>query len=122
MRRGSYKEGDLKPHLIRYWLTPVQDEQIDQKVEEINNLYQQAPELAKAGECVVSTDELTGVQALERKHPGLPMQPGCQPENKKSANQDSKMSPEPDTKCPLGSFGNDLRLRIDVQSLCSYGG
>jgi len=24
----------------------------------------------------MSTDELTGVQALERKHPGLPMQPG----------------------------------------------
>lgn len=57
-------------------MTPVQDEQFDQKVEEINNLYQQAPELAKAGERVVSTDELTGVQALERKHPGLPMQPG----------------------------------------------
>jgi len=24
----------------------------------------------------VSTDELTGVQALERKHPGLPVAPG----------------------------------------------
>ena len=24
----------------------------------------------------MSTDELTGVQALERKHPGLPMAPG----------------------------------------------
>jgi transposase len=32
--------------------------------------------LAAAGERVVSTDELTGVQALERKHPGLPMVPG----------------------------------------------
>jgi hypothetical protein len=57
-------------------LTPVQDEQFDQKVEEINLLYQQATELAQQGECVISTDELTGVQALERKHPGLPMQPG----------------------------------------------
>lgn len=28
------------------------------------------------GERTVSTDELTGVQALERKHPGLPMVPG----------------------------------------------
>lgn len=28
------------------------------------------------GERFVSTDELTGVQALERKHPGLPMAPG----------------------------------------------
>jgi hypothetical protein len=29
-----------------------------------------------AGERVVSTDALTGVQALERKHPGLPLAPG----------------------------------------------
>jgi hypothetical protein len=33
---------------------------------------EQAPERAKQGERTVSTDELTGVQALERKHPGLP--------------------------------------------------
>ena len=39
-------------------------------------MYQQAPEKAQRGECVVSTDELTGVQALERKYPGLPMQSG----------------------------------------------
>lgn len=43
---------------------------------DINHLYQQAPELVAQGDQVVSTDELTGVQALERKHPNLPMQPG----------------------------------------------
>jgi len=36
--------------------------------------------LAAAGksnsEIVISTDEMTGVQAIERKHPGLPMAPG----------------------------------------------
>jgi transposase len=32
--------------------------------------------LAEQGERVVSNDELTGVQALERKHPGLPLRPG----------------------------------------------
>ncbi len=32
--------------------------------------------MAARGERVVSTDELTGVQALERKHPGLPLAPG----------------------------------------------
>jgi transposase len=32
--------------------------------------------LAKQGERVISNDELTGVQALERKHPGLPVRPG----------------------------------------------
>ena len=61
---------------MRYWLTPVHDEQFDEKVEDINSLYRQAPELAKKGERVLSTDELTGVQALERKHPTLPMAPG----------------------------------------------
>jgi len=39
-------------------------------------LYKQAPELAQKGEAVLSTDEMTGVQALERKHPGLPMAAG----------------------------------------------
>jgi transposase len=39
-------------------------------------LYQDAPALAQQAEQTVSTDELTGVQALERKHPGLPLAPG----------------------------------------------
>jgi transposase len=39
-------------------------------------VYQQAPSLAEQGERTMSTDELTGVQALERKHPGLPLAPG----------------------------------------------
>jgi len=61
---------------VRSWLTPAPDEQFDEKVEDINSLYHQAPELTKKGERVMSTDELTGVQALERKHAGLPMVPG----------------------------------------------
>jgi hypothetical protein len=32
--------------------------------------------LARQGERVISNDELTGVQALQRKHPGLPLRPG----------------------------------------------
>ncbi len=39
-------------------------------------MYRLAPALAARGERIVSTDELTGVQALERKHPGLPLAPG----------------------------------------------
>jgi len=39
-------------------------------------MYHQAPTLAEKGERVESVDEMTGVQALERKHPGLPMLPG----------------------------------------------
>ena len=40
------------------------------------DLYQAAPELHEAGVHVVSSDEKTGIQALERKHPDKPMQPG----------------------------------------------
>jgi hypothetical protein len=62
--------------LIRYWLTSSHEEDFDEKVDDINTLYQQAEALSQRGERVVTSDELTGVQALERKHPGLPMQPG----------------------------------------------
>jgi hypothetical protein len=44
-------------------------------VKAICALYE-APSLFEQGERTVSTDELTGVQALERKHPGLPLAPG----------------------------------------------
>ncbi len=39
-------------------------------------MYRAAPVLAEQGERVITTDELTGVQALERRHPGLPLAPG----------------------------------------------
>jgi transposase len=45
-------------------------------VADVNGLYRAAPQLTAAGERIMSTDELTGVQALERKHPGLPPAPG----------------------------------------------
>jgi len=62
--------------LVRLWLTSVPDEEFDEKVNDINTLYKKAPELDQDGEAVISTDELTGVQALERIYPGLPMAPG----------------------------------------------
>jgi transposase len=62
--------------LIRYWLTPAPDERFDEKIVGINRLYQQAQFLEQNGETVISTDEMTGVQALERKYPGLLMVPG----------------------------------------------
>jgi putative transposase len=55
---------------------PAEDPDFEAKVTNICELYREAPELATQGERVVSTDELTGVQALERKYPGLPMVPG----------------------------------------------
>jgi transposase len=38
--------------------------------------YREAPARVAAGERVISTDEMTGVQALERAAPGLPPRPG----------------------------------------------
>jgi transposase len=61
---------------MRYWLNAEPDPQADEKIADINHLYQTAQERAKRGEVVVSTDEMTGVQAREPKHPDLPMQPG----------------------------------------------
>ena len=49
---------------------------MDYKVADINTQYRQAPARAEQGERTLSTDELTGVQALERKHPDLPLAPG----------------------------------------------
>ena len=57
-------------------MTSEPDSQFDEKVQDINALYRHAPVLAQHGEAVMSTDELTGVQALEGKHPGLPLAPG----------------------------------------------
>jgi hypothetical protein len=57
-------------------LTSAQEPDFDAKVTDLCTLYQEAPALAERGERVLSTDELTGVQALERAHPGLPMVPG----------------------------------------------
>jgi len=42
----------------------------------VTSLYAQAAELLQAGERTLSVDEMTGIQALERKHPTLPMGPG----------------------------------------------
>lgn len=61
---------------MRSWLTPSADPQFDAKVDDVNALYRAAPALAEQGERIVSTDELTGVQALERTHPDLPVAPG----------------------------------------------
>jgi hypothetical protein len=39
-------------------------------------VYREAPKRVAAGERVISTDEMTGVQALERAAPGLALRPG----------------------------------------------
>lgn len=61
---------------MRYWLNPEPDPQADEKIADINQLYQTAQARAERGEAIVSTDEMTGVQALEPKHADLPLQAG----------------------------------------------
>ena len=71
-------EADLKPHRSRYWLNahPAEPVAFAQAVRTICNLYAQAPKLHAQGIHVVSTDEKTGIQALERKYAQLPMRAG----------------------------------------------
>ena len=57
------QSGDLRPHRVRQWLHSP-DPQFRQKVNEICELYRQAPK----GSVVLSVDEKTGIQAIERKH------------------------------------------------------
>jgi hypothetical protein len=69
------KEADLKPHRFRYWLTPKPDPAFDAKCADICEVYQAAAG-ADDSHRTVSIDEMTGIQALERAAPGLPMRPG----------------------------------------------
>src|SRR5260221_4816858 len=76
MRAICSKRGRGPPQRFRYWLNEVPDAQRDEKIRDGCETYARAVERAKDGERTISLDELTGVQALERKHPDLPMQLG----------------------------------------------
>ena len=69
----------MKPHRSQYWLNNKRDEnpeQFDAEVKIICDLYEQAPKLAEQGIHLLSTDEKTGIQALQRAQPIKPMKPG----------------------------------------------
>jgi transposase len=68
----------LQPHRSRYWLNanPLDPEAFREQSAAVCDLYEQAGRLAEQGIYVVSTDEKTGIQALERKYPDVPMGPG----------------------------------------------
>jgi transposase len=76
-RSGAFlKEAALQPHRVRGWLTSKPDPGFETKSADICAVYVQAPEAAEQGIRTVSIDEMSGVQALERAAPGLPMKPG----------------------------------------------
>jgi len=72
------KQADVKPHKSQYWLNPKIDDrqEYERKAKEICDLYLQAHELRERGVHLISTDEKTGMQALERIAPTKPMRPG----------------------------------------------
>ena len=72
-------EADLKPHRIRYWLNAKDkdDPTFVPQVQTVCATYAAAPELYAQGHThTISTDEMTGIQALERIAPTKGTQPG----------------------------------------------
>jgi transposase len=68
-------DADLKPHRSVYWLNS-HDPDFDAKAAAIGDLYVRSPILCRRGELVISTDEKTGMQVLQRKYPTQPIRPG----------------------------------------------
>ena len=66
---------DLQPHRSRYWLKS-HDPDFEAKALDVCGLYLQALALYRQDELVVSVDEKTGIQALERLHPTWRARPG----------------------------------------------
>jgi len=65
---------------VRYWLNSpdkrVCPEEFERRSRAVCEAYAAAPALHRQGTHTVSTDEKTGMQALERAAPTLPMRPG----------------------------------------------
>jgi transposase len=62
--------------LVRPWLNSEPDARFEARVIDVCQVYHDAAGLAQQFVRVLSTDEMTGVQALERKYPTLTMTPG----------------------------------------------
>jgi transposase len=73
---GRYlRAAALQPHKSRYWLNTTEKDPVlfQQQVEAVCDTYLEAPGLAGQRTHTVSSDEMTGIQALERNAPKRPM-------------------------------------------------
>jgi transposase len=61
----------LQPHRQTMWLTS-QDEEFREKRDDVLHVYYDTP----SDEHIICLDEKPGIQALERRHPDIPMEPG----------------------------------------------
>ena len=61
----------MQPHRNRYWLNAQRDDpaQFKQQVNQVCQLYKEAQQLQAQGVHIVSCDEMTGIQAIERAYP-----------------------------------------------------
>lgn len=64
----------MQPHRNRYWLNAKPDARKQERIQDICEVYANAS--GSSRELVFSVDEMTGIQALERIAPDLPMAPG----------------------------------------------
>lgn len=72
------REAALQPHKSRYWLNTTEKDPVvfPKRVDAICQCYRAAPDLEKNHHThTVCVDEMTGMQALERNTPALPMIP-----------------------------------------------
>ena len=65
----------IKPHRWHYWLNSP-DPDFDIKMQDVVCLYLKALAMYQKGEIVLSVDEKTSIQALQRKHPMIPGKAG----------------------------------------------
>jgi len=65
----------IKPHRWHYWLNSP-DPDFDIKMQDVVGLYLKAIAMYQEGEIVLSVDEKTSIQALQRKHPMIPGKAG----------------------------------------------
>lgn len=66
------KSHDLKPHKVEYWCGKSTDPEFEKKMLNVVGLYMNPPENA----LVLSVDEKTQIQALDRSQPELPLRSG----------------------------------------------
>jgi transposase len=68
----TLKEHALRPHKVEYWCGKSTDPEFEEKMLNVVGLYMSPPENA----LVISVDEKTSIQALDRSQPELPLRVG----------------------------------------------
>jgi len=74
------KQADINVYKCQQWINSMESnpdfEEYMKRVKEISDIYANSDKYAEKGTVIVSTDEKTGIQALEHKHPAKPVIPG----------------------------------------------